>query len=1277
MRSYLIILSFCAILLFGCSENKKDAGKYLKVEYPASAVSGELQVAVTYTIWIPEGVKTIRGVIVHQHGAGIPASKSGATAAYDLHWQALAKKWDCALLGPSYHVLNNATDASPGGSELWFDPRRGSEKTFLKALDDFAVISGHAELKSVPWCLWGHSGGGIWSDIMTTLYPERVAAVWLRSGSAAMFRSRSEFPQPQITEAVYKIPIMCNPGIQEKDKGPWTGTLATFREYRSKGAPIGFAPDPLTGHWVGDSRYLAIPFLDACLAMRLPDRNSKDQTLKPIDWNISWLAPEFGDTVMTASSFKGNLGESVWLPNETVAKIWLEYVRTGEVSDITPPPAPFNVRVTDKGNKVREIRWNAEADFESGIGCFVILRDGKQLARVPDKPLKRFKVRPLFQSGWINSYNDSPVDPVPEMTYRDSLVGSGEKHKYTIIAVNSVGLASKISDGSQPLPWQTEMPLSEAAESAVIENTLSAMDPNKGAMGINNLKMRTTLWGTPDRITISLTKNNVWDRRVHWYDAPTLKEITEGAFSPANKDYVGTMPTTLRPKNLGWLVKEGGAIDPYRQPIRYSFPCLKPVGQIILGIDALKGAVTPKVVQSCANGVTTLEVVKDTLKANVEYVLGMTSNIYAFRGNMHGIRSPFWLRLYRHKDTSHQMYMTADGKSYLNPAAEAEKSFNGPIDPPTSGNDGQFFWISQKMPAEKTFPQGFEYILMGVVKSQGVMKLESVEGKKGLGTPPPDLPMPESAWHLAQVGGVATRPSIAEAPGAAATATLLPGKDGKLEAFVTIVTTMDGTDLLTLAKTRLKDALARGFDGVVSENTKWWTDFYNKRENGRIFTGNSSHNASDNIPGIYQSWTDSHGGNTQTDMRELECSASYVLPEMDTQQWNSAPCYNEIFTTNRFVRNWGDSEEMWRQIVNHWMSAAKQNAHDMFNMPGMYIAHGYMPPIKPDRYFHITITLELCMGTMAQLIKPSWDKWDYEGDTSFLRKECYPLMKEMALFYAAYAQKGTDGYYHVIPSMQEESWGIYPKFSRNKDVISSLCMFRWALTKAAEAAEFLGVDTELSKEWRKVADQIVPYPTWKKPEGDVYAQMADLKPIRLPEDHGADAAAYPTILADEINLDSPKELIDKMILTVSSMPSGSTNKTLTLLGMKPDQKFNRRGGSNRDAGIEPETLLNSRSGRIHLFPLVNSPDALAFHNFLARGGFMVSSCRNSKGVYYIEIQPKRDNQCRLMNPWPGKQVIVHEEGTRKSLPVKIDKSNGECIIFEAIANHKYIIETKL
>jgi hypothetical protein len=440
-----IALASIALCALASAAPARGAGRYLKVDYPASAAADGLQVAVTYTAWIPDGVPRLRGVIVHQHGAGTTASKEGSTATYDLHWQALAKKWDCALLGPSYHVLNEKIDLTPGGSEHWFDPRRGSEKTFLRALGELAAASGHPELETVPWALWGHSGGGIWSDVMTTLHPDRVAAVWLRSGSAAMFRPKPEFPRPEVPAAAYAVPTMCNPGVKERQGGPWTGTLATFREYRLKGAPIGFAPDPRTGHECGDCRYLAMPFFDACLAMRLPDKGSKDQTLKPVAMSAAWLAPPLGEEAKPAAEFTGDPKEAVWLPNAAVAKAWMEYVKTGAVGDATPPPAPFGVQASPKGEQGIEITWNAEADFESGIRGFVVLRDGRELANVPPEPVGKFG-RPLFQS---MTYHDTPAQPLPEMRYVDASARPGEDHAYAVISVNSVGLRSAPSPAAK------------------------------------------------------------------------------------------------------------------------------------------------------------------------------------------------------------------------------------------------------------------------------------------------------------------------------------------------------------------------------------------------------------------------------------------------------------------------------------------------------------------------------------------------------------------------------------------------------------------------------------------------------------------------------------------------------------------------------------------------------------------------------------------------------------------------------------------------------------
>ena len=149
---------------------------YYRVRYEASELPGELIFAVNYTVWIPEDVKTLRGIVVHQHGCGEGSCSSGLTGAYDLHWQALAKKHRCALLSPSYEQPQNAD------CQMWCDPRNGSAAAFDKALKDLGKLSGHSELAEAPIALWGHSGGGHWCGGMVMTQPNRIAAALLRSG---------------------------------------------------------------------------------------------------------------------------------------------------------------------------------------------------------------------------------------------------------------------------------------------------------------------------------------------------------------------------------------------------------------------------------------------------------------------------------------------------------------------------------------------------------------------------------------------------------------------------------------------------------------------------------------------------------------------------------------------------------------------------------------------------------------------------------------------------------------------------------------------------------------------------------------------------------------------------------------------------------------------------------------------------------------------------------------------------------------------------------------
>jgi hypothetical protein len=293
---------------------------------------------------------------------------------------------------------------------------------------------------------------------MMTLHPERTVAVWCRSGTAFIPWEKGEIAKPTLSPAVYEIPVMCNPGIKERDDqrfaGAWNGCLEMFRAYRKAGAPIGFAPDPRTGHECGDSRYLAIPWFAACLELRLPEKASSmkagaEQKLRVIDQTQSWLAKEQGAAAQPAANYYSEAKAAVWLPNESVARTWEQYVKSGEPLDQSPPPAPEWIDVellNDKGIRTNVLKWKCATDFESGLAGFVIYRGDKEIGRLPEKPIAKFG-RPLYQP---LSYHDTPeknspgLDPQGASHFEFKTEGSPSGgYEYRIQAINSDGMTAE------------------------------------------------------------------------------------------------------------------------------------------------------------------------------------------------------------------------------------------------------------------------------------------------------------------------------------------------------------------------------------------------------------------------------------------------------------------------------------------------------------------------------------------------------------------------------------------------------------------------------------------------------------------------------------------------------------------------------------------------------------------------------------------------------------------------------------------------------------------
>lgn len=459
--------------------------------------------------------------------------------------------------------------------------------------------------------------------------------------------------------------------------------------------------------------------------------------------------------------------------------------------------------------------------------------------------------------------------------------------------------------------------------------------------------------------------------------------------------------------------------------------------------------------------------------------------------------------------------------------------------------------------------------------------------------------------------------------------------------------------------------------GLIAENATWYRAFYTQRENGRIFDGTPDR-ASKRIPNLSLSWVNQHSRESDPDPYLYEADAWYGSLDTDwSSTWHNLPCYNEIYFTHYAVMNRLDTLRYQIKLPKFTLAASKRNARDVYGYDGAFgPAHGYQPPAKLDELFRSNNVLDFCTEVPGQMLKCAWDAWDYGGDEEVFSEFVYPPLREQAIFVSEYLTKGDDGYYHVIPSVGGEHWGWTYKYKYNKDNTAGVAMFKWTLLRAAEAAEFLGVDQDKADAWRKLAEKIVPYPTWETDEGVVFTDAAGVNPIG--REYNNAIVAFPTSVADLINLDSDPAEIATMLRTAKKVWGHRVNRQVYyLLGSDPDilhhwwpgvmtyhwSKFPggywgralkedlvlKLDSPNRiwDAFFfEPERLCNSRSGRIHLFPCVPEKTTVAFRKFLARGGFEVSAEMIEGNITYIEIVPRRDNICKFMNPWDSSAVAI-------------------------------------
>lgn len=819
-------------------------------------------------------------------------------------------------------------------------------------------------------------------------------------------------------------------------------------------------------------------------------------------------------------------------------------------------------------------------------------------------------------------------------------------------------------------------PLWDLARSTTIRRTLPRLNPRpegawppmkSSAINLSTPRMKISLWGPADQLTLSLAKTDVWDRRRHEWEKPlTLAEIREGAFSvlakPEEEPIVGA-------RRSGYMLPDGRWAERYGS-WRKPYPAPKPVGQVILLARELAGAAQPEAVVRCDDGAARVSVRKGGSVLQATYAALMSRSVIAVEVEARGLAGGIALRLYRHTDTS-----------------------DTGIAPPESGSAGRDFWIRQRLPAEKTFPGGFEYVLMGRVSGAPAI-VETRNGETGLGTP---MGIPDEARKVL-FGKVLPKHEVLNgAPGSAATASVSPAPALRFQVYIAVATSAEAASPIDEARARLDHADRAGPGGLEAENARWFRALYEKRENGRILGGNQDWERA-RIPYLFRSWsTTDYGADeeeaqnwlTSPDPARFEADETYAHLEADVSPWHGLPCLNEVYATHCAVLNQTDRLHYYAALVEHWLEASRKNAREVFGLPGMFgPAHGYLPPIKADEYFHTISSWEFCMEIPAQVMKAAWDIWDYGGDERYLARTVYPALRELAIFYSAYLTKGDDGAYHAIPTMSAEHWGWTWRFERNRDSASALSLIKWTLKSSAAAAQLLGRDADLRDKWLGIAKRIAPYPTAMSAEGPVYTDVAGAQPVGLR--YNFFAGVTPTLLADEIHLDSSPDEIRTMLRTARLVGGWTSGMVFHLLGAHPEVVKGRPPSMHFDAqpdvriagrtqlpGVaarEPERLLNSRSGRIHFFPCVPPGATVAFRNFQARGGFLVSAEMRKGRPENLRITSRRNVVCRFKSPWPGRQPVVRSEPGGGRIALDKDPSVANSYVFAARAGESYRIE---
>lgn len=396
------------------------------------------------------------------------------------------------------------------------------------------------------------------------------------------------------------------------------------------------------------------------------------------------------------------------------------------------------------------------------------------------------------------------------------------------------------------------------------------------------------------------------------------------------------------------------------------------------------------------------------------------------------------------------------------------------------------------------------------------------------------------------------------------------------------------------------------------------------------------------------------------------------------------------------------------ELCQNLLPMSEKYARQKFALPGAYFPHSAYPapsqmapyPVPPWGYQ---------ISETPWTVQSLWWQYLYTQDAGYLRR-AYPILRAAARFVAAYATKGEDGKYHIIPTVSSENWGFTVDQRLNKDCILDLALTRFLLSAVIESSAILQQDHAESAHWNEVRDNLAPYPVARGPYGKVWVDVVGapveyiynvpitMAPVFPAEQvglgHGAGDWEIALNTARTLRLEGGNDLVYqpwirarlgtldlkwfKQQVQYCSLPGGFANDRIRQTGGRYSDSTNfdfmmRMGVWTENLslpGVLNECMLQSYSGTLRLFPNTHNLGPARFQDLRAAGAFLVSAAFDGKEIADVSLLSEKGKPVRLARPWKGALKVTQVRGATK---VEFT-SEGDVIVFSTAPGERYRVE---